>query len=180
MGSPSQPTVQTLNTIERLVCKVYAPKSTIANVRELRWSLFRKNQAQSEKLPTTHAAPHEGIKRACYQENVWSSDVVANPQLPSPGDNGWKLDGETWLPVMASSPPAPDAVIELVKCNCSASRCSTNRCTCRKANLNCTDLCGCSGESELCKNRLGDEPLDEYIEDSESDTASEVDEDWSL
>ena len=48
--------------------------------------------------------------------------------------------------------PAPEAVIHLVKCDCVKDRCSTNRCQCRKAGLNCTDLCSCSDSSDLCEN----------------------------
>ena len=28
--------------------------------------------------------------------------------------------------------PAPVAVVELIRCNCSISKCSTNRCSCKK------------------------------------------------
>ena len=50
--------------------------------------------------------------------------------------------------------PAPDAVLQLVKCGCAKERCSTNRCQCRKAGLQCTVLCSCSDndEGEPCDN----------------------------
>ena len=72
---------------------------------------------------------------------------------------------------MTSLPPAPEAVIELVRCGCAKSRCSTNRCSCRKAQLNCTDLCGYSDGDDQCENQ-GDEAADddEECEIDESDT----------
>ena len=37
---------------------------------------------------------------------------------------------------------APDGILENVNCGCK-SGCSTRRCACRKAELNCTGLCSC-------------------------------------
>ena len=45
------------------------------------------------------------------------------------------MENAEWVPVMKTLPPAPEAVIELVKCGYSKERCSTNRCQCRRAGL---------------------------------------------
>lgn len=65
--------------------------------------------------------------------------------------------------------PAPDAVIHLVKCGCVKERCSTKRCQCRKAGLNCTDLCSCSdNDDEPCENiAQNNEDNDESSDDEE-------------
>ena len=55
--------------------------------------------------------------------------------------------------------PAPKAVIELVKCGCTKSRCSSNRCNCRKAQLSCTDLCCCCENDDPRENRPEDETV---------------------
>ena len=48
--------------------------------------------------------------------------------------------------------PAPAAVVELVRCNCSASKCS-GRCSCRIYNFfPCTKLCKCEANDEKCLN----------------------------
>ena len=44
---------------------------------------------------------------------------------------------------------APEAIIHLVKCKCVKERCTTKRCQCSKANMNCMDLCGFSDMGEL-------------------------------
>ena len=62
---------------------------------------------------------------------VWNNDVVANPEIPSPENYGWEKDDNRWLPVMTKLPPAPEAIIQLVKCGC-AKQCASNRCQCRK------------------------------------------------
>ena len=63
---------------------------------------------------------------------------------------------------MMRLPPAPDAVLDLVKCGCAKERCSTNRCQCWKAGLKCTDLCSCIDG--------GDEPCDNVADGDEQDS----------
>ena len=40
-----------LASTEAFVCKVYVPRTQLTKVEKLRWWLFKKRQAQSEKLP---------------------------------------------------------------------------------------------------------------------------------
>ena len=67
--------------------------------------------------------------------------------------------------MLTKLPPAPEALIQLVKCTCTKERCSTNRCQCRKAGLNCTDLCICS-DGEACNNVCSD---DDHLETDDDD-----------
>ena len=67
LGTRGLPTADTMASIEKLVCRLYVPNTPIKTVSNLRWSLFRKKQAQSEKLPPTQAALREAIMRANYQ-----------------------------------------------------------------------------------------------------------------
>ena len=56
-------------------------------------------------------------------------------------------DGQI-LPVTTKVLPAPQAIIELVRCKCKTD-CSTLRCSCRKNNLPCTELCsGCANDED--------------------------------
>ena len=82
---------------------------------------------------------------------VWNNDIVANPDIPSPENYGWEKHKNRWLPVMTKLPPAPDAIIHLVKCGCTK-QCASNRCQCRKNGLSCTDLCSYDEEDEPCQN----------------------------
>lgn len=55
-------------------------------------------------------------------------------------------------------PPAPDAVLHLVKCGCKKDRCANNSCKCRKAGLQCTNLCSCTdNEEDNCCHNVPDE-----------------------
>ena len=120
------------------------PDDGTRSVKDLRWSLFKKNQAESERLPPSQAALHQAILRAHYQLLVWNNDHVANPVLPSPEGYGWQDEDGKWVPVMTNLPPAPEEIIQLVRCKCAKFRCSNNHCQCQKAGLVCTDLCLCS------------------------------------
>ena len=182
LGTTEHPDEDTIKGVEKFVCHLYQPNTSICKVNELRWSLFKKKQAQSERLPPTHGALREAILRAHYQTMVWNNDKVPNPNIPSPENYGWKKDNDEWLPVMTTTPPAPEAIIEMVKCGCVKQRCSTNRCQCRKAGLTCTELCACSDDDEPCENSLQEDDSDEYIDDNDEsdnsyDSASDDDED---
>ena len=79
LGTTVSQTAETIDAIERFVCQLYLPKTTFTKVKDLRWRLFCKKQAQSERLPSTLAALHEGIQRAHYQVMVWNNNRVPNP-----------------------------------------------------------------------------------------------------
>ena len=66
--------------------------------------------------------------------------------------------------------PAPESVLQLVRCNCGATNMeSTNkcsrRCSCKSNNLVCTELCKCEADDESCSNTqpivLEDDPDDD-------------------
>ena len=70
LGKGAHPTADILTGIEKLVCQVYVPNTSINSVKELRWWLFRKKKAQSENLPPTRSTS------AGYQESQLSSICV--------------------------------------------------------------------------------------------------------
>ena len=70
LGGTSQPLPSTLAAIEKLVCLLYFPGTHISSVKEHRWFLFQRKQAESERLPPTKAALKQAILRAHYQAMV--------------------------------------------------------------------------------------------------------------
>ena len=70
LGGTSQPLPSTLAAIEKLVCLLYFPGTQISSVKEHRWFLFRRKQAEFERLPPTKAALKQAILRAHYQAMV--------------------------------------------------------------------------------------------------------------
>ncbi len=137
----------------------------------LRWELFKTSQAESDKLPPTKAALDQHLLRAAYQSFVWSRLEEAKPIYPPPNEFGWKETDELYVPVITTMEPASKAVLELVRCNCKLSQCSTARCTCRKASLVCTELCKCSlNDNNTCENQSDvSKTVVNYDSDSDGD-----------
>lgn len=146
------PSTDDMDGLEEIVCLLFAPKINIKDIGELRWHLFRKNQAEAEKLPPTKAALNQHILRAHYQAMVWLFADTANPNLPPPTNYGWNEEGGDYVPKVTDLPPAPSAVIELVKCGCGKSLCPTGSCSCKKNYLACTELCACDANIDTCGN----------------------------
>ena len=171
LGRTQYPPQDTCLGLERFLCTVYRFDTTIKKVEEMRWWLFAKKQVQAENLPPTQAALHQAILRAHYQTMVWVKATIPRPEIPSPSEYGWTLEAEQWVPVMTLQNPAPQAVLSLVKCACSKSKCQSQRCSCRKAGLSCTDICGCSDMGDDCENTPKDSM--EHEEDSEEEEEEE-------
>ena len=145
--------------LERFVCQLYIPSTQLRTIGGVRWMLFTKKQHVDEQLPPTKAALHEMTRRANLVALVWKSCDNPNPSIPSPILHRWQL-------VPTTLPPAPKAVLQLIKCGCKGI-CVTMSCTCWKHNLKCTDMCG-SCEVK-CTNRSGNTDTVEHITGDISD-----------
>ena len=90
-------------------------------------------------------------------------DLVLHPTTPDPLTLGWRTESDRLLPVLSKEPPAPDAVLQLVRCNCgssssrvqSSSKTCSCRCSCRSNSLVCTELCNCEADEDECQNTWG-------------------------
>ena len=129
LGSTKRLSSDTEKRIEAFVCQLYEPGTNLVDVGELRWRLFTKKQLEAEKLPPTKGALHQAIARAHYQAMVWYQDYVPNPQMPPATEYGWEAEGDQLVPVTTRDPPAPAT---------------------RSQNLNCSEMCMCGADEELC------------------------------
>ena len=90
--------------LEHYICLLYQLDTTLVTVKELRWWIFRPQHAEAERLPPTEAALIQPIKRAHFQR------IVANPNIPSPSDYGWREEAGGSSPVMTTMDPAPEVI----------------------------------------------------------------------
>ena len=151
------------NQMERFVCLLYKSGDvTPSSLRDLRWILFAQKGKEGAQLPPTQGSLIPHTARAYYMALVWKSSKIPCPQLPPPTDYHWELVEDKLKPVFCLKPPAPEALLELRKCNCKTN-CVRKSCGCRKHQLPCTDLCGCG---DGCQNNVRDVP--EY-EESDSE-----------
>ena len=174
LGIGEMPDDHSLTVIEKFVSLLFQPNTAISDVEPLRWWLFKTKQAQSEKLPPTKDDLRQAILMSHFQMVVWNNNRVPNLIIPSPGNYGWKIEGDHWVPVMTTKLPAPDAVIHLVKCGCMKIDCATGRCSCRVAGLSCTKLCSCSDSDQDCVNcellsQAHEDDEDENVQDEGQD-----------
>lgn len=167
------PSAEVMAALEEFVCQLYQPETTCTDVAQLRWKIFKKSMAESEKLPPTKASLKYHIYRAHYQAMIWGNAHVANPQLPSPEAYGWKLTDNQFHAVTTDLPPAPIALIQLVRCGCGAGMCKARNCSCRKADMVCTEMCSCEAAEDTCMNTEHLPTHDDNESDSDDSSSDE-------
>ena len=82
---------------------------------------------------TTH------VRRAHYIAMIWIKASGSHPCLPSLTEFDWTIDATTkrFDPVRCLHPPAPEAMMKLVKCGCKKG--CTGNCSCRNNKIPCTE-----------------------------------------
>ena len=134
-----------LAPIEKFICSLYAPADCpITEIPDLRHELFLSKNLEGEKLPPTTSTLFLHLLRTNFVAARDNSYVTAHPVLPELTSSGWEKVGERFLPMRCLLPPAPKAILELVKCGCNPEKgdCKGN-CSCHKNKLPCTPLCKC-------------------------------------
>ena len=71
---------------------------------------------------------------------------------------GWKLEKNCLVPIMSEMNAAPDNLLEMIHCNCSAA-CKTLHCSCKRYGLPCHAVCG------LCQLETCDNPHNQSLEE---------------
>lgn len=105
--------------MERYVCSLYKTGDVRASsLRELRWALFAQHGKEGQQLPPTMGTLIPHTHRAYYMALVWKTSQRPCPQLPPPTRYYWKTVDDRLKPVYCLNAPAPEALLELRKCNC--------------------------------------------------------------
>ena len=120
-------------------------------------------------MPPTRSSLAPAIQRANFQAFIWRQDDLTKPTI----GHGWFLEGGQLTPLMCDKPCAPDAVLELIKCACEKSRCSSH-CKCVGNGLPCTEICNCSGDATLCDNADKTDGVVAHTSDEDSSEASDI------
>jgi len=121
----------------QFVCTACRPKGIqLSSIPELRWHVFCKYMAESEKLPPTLGALKQHILRARVQARVWGQAAAPPPpqqELLDALENGYHRDSDDGQlkPTTTEVPPAPKTVVKMARCQCKGNY-SSNRCSCVK------------------------------------------------
>ena len=134
---------------------IYNEKNKNYNLNDLRLKKFEQNVIKSvksvtvQKLPPTNSAAKYHSFRVYDQVQVW----LENETLQTT-DWSWELMNGNLHPIKMDTSPAPEALMKIIKCGCTL-QCDTNKCTCKKNGLFCTQLChnntsgNCSNTEDL-------------------------------
>jgi hypothetical protein len=84
--------------LEQFTCHLYGSNATEC-VNQVRYELFfsKKGKVDSSQLPPCQHCLYKHIDRANYQSFIWKRCFDQWPLVPEAANNGWKLDGDTWL-----------------------------------------------------------------------------------
>ena len=140
-----------VKSLKQFVCSMYNsvwPRTLPA----LRWELFRSKNLEGEMRPPTRSSFLPHLRRVNYVSLRDKSYTQTQFSLPPIKKNGLAVEGEVYIPVKSLSPPAPLAVLELIRCKACITGCTTNACSCTKNSLPCTPLCKCYGPGSQCSN----------------------------
>ena len=132
-------------------------------IADLRWLLFSKYSREISKLPPTMSALKYIIFRAHYAALILKKCTLPIENLPDPCGSGLKLNNVNLVRIMTDDLPAPTGLVELSMCSCKTG-CSSGRCTCKKNNPLCTEMCKCSN---ACENSDCNEKEDIYESEDE-------------
>ena len=120
---------------------IYDEKNINYNLNDLGLKKNEQNVIKSvksitvQKLPPTNSAAKYHSFRVYSQVQVW----LENETLQAT-DWGWELMNDNLHPIKVDTPPAPEDLMEMIKCGCTL-QFDTNKCTCKKNGLFRTLLC---------------------------------------
>ena len=147
--------------MQESVCELYGDGGS--DVNETRYILFCRTSTTEENLPPIKSALLQHAKRACYQAAIHKRSMCAQIEAPSIVDHGWNLNKNLELKIKwYGETTTPTDLYKIVTCKCSTG-CDSNRCSCKKHELMCTELCQCKS----CKKDVNTAQPDDDSEDSE-------------
>ena len=132
-----------------------------------------RNLRPLKKLPPTDANLQLHVLQAHLQMLLWKAADQRDP--PEEARNiatfGWNIEGSAITPAVSTAPVAPQALLDVVSCSCTAEykACSSTRCSCNSEGLSCTDYCKCEG-GDICCSPFISKQMD--IEDDEGGQVS--------
>ena len=128
--------------LEAFVCLLYGqPQCT--DINRAQYNIFRTGLSNDRVLPPNRDSLRQHSLRANYQCAIHRLSLDAEICAPSPLNHGWTEDEGRLVFTWMTLPLAPDDIIKNVQCKCKKASCTTNRCSCHNARLNCTEMCLC-------------------------------------
>ena len=159
------------HSLQKFTCTMYCSTPGTSDINELRYRVFclKRGDVESNQLPPCNDTLRKHSLRANYQAAVWRRSLQRCPDIPSPVGSGWCTeDGKLVIDWMGGQ-PAPQAVLELLSCQCSRSF-KLPSCSCIVNGLKCTDMCrlqDCTNKPEDDNDAVSVDGDDDDAEDSD-------------
>ena len=130
------------HSLQTFTCAMYCSTPGTSDINELWYRLFclKRGDVESNQLPPCNDMLREHSLRANYQADLWRRRLQRWPDIPSPVGSGWWTKDGTLVIDWMGDQPAPQAVLEVLSCQCSRS-CKLPSCSCIVNGLKCTDMC---------------------------------------
>ena len=140
------------------------PGQTLDQLRYQRYleKLASKSKSiQPQSFPPTSSAAKYHSLRLYLQIREWKkcTDDINYTEW------GWRSAAELLTPIMTDLAPAPQSLLQILRCNCSQD-CSSRRCSCRKNGLPCNPACG------QCKGSACTNASEQFTDNDDSDSDS--------
>ena len=159
-------------SLQKFTCTMYCSTPGTSNINELRYRLFclKRGDVESNQLPPCNDTLRKHALRASYQAAVWRRSLQRCPEIPSPVGSGWCTEDGKLVVDWMGGQPAPQAVLELLSCQCSRS-CKLPSCSCIVNGLRCTDMC----RLQDCTNKPVDDDDDAVSVNGDDDEGEDSD-----
>lgn len=125
-----------LSASRYLVMHMYCKRHDSSNPDHLRLKLSMQKNASLSRLPPCEQSFLQHMKRAWWQTKIWTQAHIANPDIGTPLDHGWKDDGGCLVPVYYKGPMASEILQDLV-CSCLGRKKYSRECSCSSQDLPC-------------------------------------------
>ena len=151
--------------LQAFTCQLYMASTKTEHINTARYQLFctQHGERESSQLPPCEDCLLMHAMRANYQAGIWRASLQQHPQIPSPLDHGWAKNENDQLTIQwMQGSPAPEAVLQLLSCNCSR-QCKLPDCQCLRSGLKCTTLC----KLQTCVNQHEEDDHGDIITDAD-------------
>ena len=137
---PRNPTDEDFAKCETFMARTY--NSNKATLDKVRVSALLACDKPEDCPPTSNAAKFHISRSFCQAAKLHYADLANHhDNLPSPiSSGGHKLDRGTLVPIMMTTEPVPNSIVEDITCICKT-MCDTKKCSCRANGYKCSLLC---------------------------------------
>ena len=181
LGQPGATHAQLKATADSFFLPLYGQNSCTTMMRQSTHSRSRKKPPPLKKLPPTDDNLQLHVLRAHLQMLLWKAADQRDPpeEACDIGNFGWTIEGSTITPAVSTVPVAPQTLLDVVSCSCTAEdkACNGARCSCNRAGLSCTDYCKCEGGVTCCS-PFTSKQMDIVINEEELDEDDDEEEEF--